>query len=260
MPKMFPPPFKATRAPAPVPQSKPASRLLRSLTLYREVLPVAKNGKRTLRPVKFLADADVVGSRRSDHNDADWHMLLLDLNRDARLFASKTPGHFHLIVDADMTWVVYKRLLKALVKAGVVEKAWVDGNSNTSEMVLATGDKSGRLVDQLGSYRQVTDTVYSGYDVWTETTLKPTSLAGSAYIGSRKKNSGTHMLLLDLDVTTELHESRHPGHQHLVVNTRMTWPQYKRVLKAFEKAGLIERRQVESAIANREVYLSKRSA
>ncbi|MFS0885235.1 hypothetical protein [Aeromicrobium sp. 179-A 4D2 NHS] len=218
---------------------------------------MSKNGKRTLRPVKFLEDADMVGSRRSDHSDADWHMLLLDLNRDARLFASKTPGHFHLIVDADMTWVAYKRLLKALVKAGVVEKAWVDANTHVGQMVLATGDKTGALVDQLGSYKQVSEHVYSGYDSWTETYLKETPLNRSAYIGSRKKDSKRHMLLLDLDRATELHESRHPGHQHLVVDTRMTWPQYKRALKAFEKAGLISWQQFEAARASKQTYLTK---
>ena len=37
---------------------------------------------------------------------------------------SSTPGHSHLYVDAPMPWRRYKRLLRACMKAGLIEKSW----------------------------------------------------------------------------------------------------------------------------------------
>ena len=66
--------------------------------------------------------ANVVHSRISGTDDR--HTIMLDLDLSAALFPSSTPGHFHLYIDKVMPWRKYKRLLKALAKAGVIEHGY----------------------------------------------------------------------------------------------------------------------------------------
>lgn len=53
------------------------------------------------------------------------HLPTLDIDLPAELRDSSTPGHHHLLLNHPMTWRQYKRLLRALARAGVVEKSWV---------------------------------------------------------------------------------------------------------------------------------------
>jgi hypothetical protein len=66
--------------------------------------------------------ADFISSRLRD--DVHHHAPALDIDIPARLVASKTPGHSHLYLDVSLSWRQYKRLLKALAKAGVIEWSW----------------------------------------------------------------------------------------------------------------------------------------
>ena len=66
-------------------------------------------------------DANVVTSLLSD----GFHAPVLDIDFGAQLIPSSTPGHFHLYVDKAMTWRNYRRLLKALGNAGVLEPGYV---------------------------------------------------------------------------------------------------------------------------------------
>lgn len=52
------------------------------------------------------------------------HRPVLDLDVPAQLVPSTTPGHHHLYIDVDMSWPTYKRLLRALAKAGVIEAGY----------------------------------------------------------------------------------------------------------------------------------------
>lgn len=52
------------------------------------------------------------------------HAALFDIDMPAVLRPSKTPGHYHLIVGQTMSWRRYKRLLRAMVRAGLVEQEW----------------------------------------------------------------------------------------------------------------------------------------
>lgn len=52
------------------------------------------------------------------------HAPVIDLDFPAHLYPSRTPGHFHLWLDKPMTWREYKALLKALYKAGVIERGF----------------------------------------------------------------------------------------------------------------------------------------
>jgi len=67
------------------------------------------------------ADADVVTSLLPDGR----HAPVLDLDLPHRLVPSTTQGHSHLYLDVPMSWRRYKRLLKALAKAGILEQGYV---------------------------------------------------------------------------------------------------------------------------------------
>jgi hypothetical protein len=54
----------------------------------------------------------------------DKHKPCIDVDLPVRVYPSSTLGHFHLYIDKEMTWWQYRMLLRALVKAGVVEKGF----------------------------------------------------------------------------------------------------------------------------------------
>lgn len=53
------------------------------------------------------------------------HGPVLDIDIPHELVPSTTPGHSHLYLDVKVSWRKYKRLLKALAAAGVVEPGYV---------------------------------------------------------------------------------------------------------------------------------------
>lgn len=46
--------------------------------------------------------------------------IVLPLSVPARIVPSSTAGHFHFYIDHEMEWLVYKQLLTALYRAGVI--------------------------------------------------------------------------------------------------------------------------------------------
>lgn len=81
-------------------------------------------------------DGDLVTSRLAD----EVHLPLIDLDLPVALTPSKTPGHSHLVIDCPMTWRRYKRLLRALVRAGLVEKSWYRLVRSRRQALLAVTD------------------------------------------------------------------------------------------------------------------------
>ena len=67
-----------------------------------------------------VVSSEVVGPRM--------HTPVLDIDIPAYLIPSATPGHSHLYIDHLMTWRQYKRLLKALARAGIIEKGYADAS------------------------------------------------------------------------------------------------------------------------------------
>ena|ERR1700741_2316125 len=67
---------------------------------------------------------DYVPVYTSEYFAGAWHIPVLDIDFECGLVPSKTPGHHHLAINRPMSWKSYKKLLKALVKAGIVEKSW----------------------------------------------------------------------------------------------------------------------------------------
>ena len=70
-----------------------------------------------VRILTGLEDANLVSSARSD----GLHAPALDIDSPARLVSSSTPGHFHLYLDRPVTWRDYRRVLRALHRAGYID-------------------------------------------------------------------------------------------------------------------------------------------
>lgn len=78
-------------------------------------------GKTDVKPVS-LPEANVVTSRVGLGRT---HKVAIDLDMDAVLIPTSTPGHHHLIIDHELTWNAYVKLLKALAEAGLVQQGFV---------------------------------------------------------------------------------------------------------------------------------------
>jgi hypothetical protein len=52
------------------------------------------------------------------------HAPVLDIDFEARLIPSSTLGHYHLYLDKAITWKKYRKLLKALAKAEIIEPGY----------------------------------------------------------------------------------------------------------------------------------------
>lgn len=66
--------------------------------------------------------ANLVSSELEDGR----HLPALDIDFEVRLVPSRTEGHYHLYLDGmePMHWSAYRRLLEALMLAGVIEKGY----------------------------------------------------------------------------------------------------------------------------------------
>jgi len=58
----------------------------------------------------------------------DTHKVVIDLDHSAQLIASSTPGHHHLIIDHEMPWSLYQKLLDVLAECGLVEPGYVSAS------------------------------------------------------------------------------------------------------------------------------------
>jgi hypothetical protein len=81
---------------------------------------------------KPLLEANSVSSRITytppyggETQSTDMHKIVIDLDIDAALWGTSTPGHHHLIIDHAMTWKDYERLLLALNTARLIEDGYL---------------------------------------------------------------------------------------------------------------------------------------
>ena len=73
-------------------------------------------------PEEF-ANVDLLGLRFQRRKNRR-HMPVIDLDGPHKLIKSSTSGHSHLYIDQPITWRKYRRILRALYKAGVIEYGW----------------------------------------------------------------------------------------------------------------------------------------
>jgi len=80
--------------------------------------------------------AMLVGSLCKDGN----HAPVLDIDFQAQLLPSTTPGHFHLYLDKKMSWEKYGQLLEALYEAGIIQRGFYENSiARKQSMVLLPG-------------------------------------------------------------------------------------------------------------------------
>lgn len=56
----------------------------------------------------------------------DKHQPALDIDFEARLYPSHTPGHHHLFLNKEMSHKDYIKMLRCLAEVGILEKGWVE--------------------------------------------------------------------------------------------------------------------------------------
>jgi hypothetical protein len=64
------------------------------------------------------------------------HYPAIDLDFPAELIPSSTPGHFHLYLDAPMSWEQYIVLLAALADAGVISRNYYELSLRDKQTLL----------------------------------------------------------------------------------------------------------------------------
>lgn len=82
-----------------------------------------------------ISESNVVTSRLRAN---DHHKVVIDLDMDAVLLPSSTPGHHHLIVDKTMPWADYKKLLGSLRDAGLIQEGYYKASINRGASVIRT--------------------------------------------------------------------------------------------------------------------------
>lgn len=72
----------------------------------------------------------------SSLTESGLHAPVLDLDVPAYLVPSTTPGHSHLYIDVEMPWPVYRRLLRALAAAGIIEEDFYKGSLDRGQTMV----------------------------------------------------------------------------------------------------------------------------
>ena len=70
-----------------------------------------------------LYDANVITSEYL----AGYHYPIIDLDMDAALLPSSTPGHHHLYIDKLLSYDQLVRLLEVMVQVGIVQAGILEG-------------------------------------------------------------------------------------------------------------------------------------
>lgn len=66
-----------------------------------------------------------------------------------------------------------------------------------------------------------------------------------------------HAPVLDIDFPARLVPSTTPGHFHLYLDIKMSWPTYRRLLEALADAGVIEEGYAEASIERKNSFVRK---
>jgi hypothetical protein len=91
-------------------------------------------GENKLAPVPEpdINKANLVGSLLTNGN----HGPCIDLDYPCRLYPSRTPGHFHLYLEKEVTWDRYEPVLKAMADAGLIEQGYYKSAASRQQTFL----------------------------------------------------------------------------------------------------------------------------
>jgi hypothetical protein len=93
--------------------------------MYRKAKRVHGEELKDCRP--YDLDATLITSRMKFGKDGvrgGQHAPVLDIDIPHQVFPSTQPGHSHIWFDTQMSWRTYKRLLRALRAAGIIEDGY----------------------------------------------------------------------------------------------------------------------------------------
>ena len=88
--------------------------------LYKSEMVTERYGTHESRERAPIYDANIISSEIGE----GLHTPILDIDIHAALIQSSTKGHYHLYIDSPLTWRKYKRLLRALKRAGIIEPGY----------------------------------------------------------------------------------------------------------------------------------------
>lgn len=93
------------------------------------------NDSEEYKEVSDVSDAKLYSS---EVKGTDKHAPVLDIDLPARLVPSSSPEHYHLYIEQLLSWRKYKKLLKAMSDAGIVESAYVKESINRGATFVRT--------------------------------------------------------------------------------------------------------------------------
>ena len=102
---------------------------------------------------------------------------------------------------------------------------------------------------------QTTDDYGFVREVYVDDGRQPATDILQANLVSSEWSDGLHRPSLDIDVSHEYRPSSTPGHAHLILHTPLTWRQYRRLLKALFKAGIIEPGYYRASLRRKATFL-----
>lgn len=85
---------------------------------------VGEDRPATTDPDKATVLTSEVASEESWLKPSGMHKPVLDIDLPVKVIDSSTPGHHHLLIDKEMTWDQYKKLLDVLAEVGIIEKGY----------------------------------------------------------------------------------------------------------------------------------------
>lgn len=69
-----------------------------------------------------------VASEESWLKPSGMHKPVLDIDMPVKVLDSSTPGHHHLLINKEMTWEQYEKLLDVLAEVGIIEEGYVQAS------------------------------------------------------------------------------------------------------------------------------------
>lgn len=136
--------------------------------VLRSVDRVASYGEawkeEVLEEVTDWATADMLSSETvfsSKKGKKALHRPVFDIDFEAQLIPSTTEDHFHLYFQKAVRWRAYKRVLKAMYKAGLIERGWykLSVKRGMATMWLPKRKNALKAVAKRDSYGAVTQKV-----------------------------------------------------------------------------------------------------
>lgn len=118
---------------------------------YYKVIGSKTDGLSETEP-SLIKDAELLGSLTS----MGYHYPNIDFDFPCVLTKSTTPGHYHFNIQVPMTWKNYYRLLKAMEKAGLVQKRWLDAAKKNKQTMVFLPNKKKKLLNE-GKIKQGSD-------------------------------------------------------------------------------------------------------